>query len=65
MNYSNLELHHKYQILAELESNLIDEGYHIHCNIEDVKFDEYNRPYEQTQYGKVMLSNSKWRINKH
>ena len=65
MNYSNLELHHEANLLAELQSNLIDSGYFIHCNIEDVKFDEYNRPYEQTQYGKVMLSNSKWRTNKN
>lgn len=56
MNYSSLELQHKYQILAQLESNLIDEGYIIDCDIENVKFDEHNRPFEQTKMGRVMLS---------
>jgi hypothetical protein len=53
MNYSSLELQH---ILAQLESNLIDEGYIISCDIEKVKFDEHNRPFEQTANGRVMLS---------
>lgn len=65
MNYTEAELRHEANLLAILESNLIDEGYFIHCNIEDVKFDEYDRPYEQTIYGKVMLSNIKWRTNRH
>ena len=65
MNYTEAELRHEANLLAILESSLIDEGYFIHCNIEDAKFDEYDRPYEQTIYGKVMLSNSKWKTNKN
>lgn len=34
--------------------NLSD--YIVHCPIKVIKFDTNGRPYEQTPYGKVMLS---------
>jgi len=65
MNYSNLELNHEAETLAQLEFNLLQDGYLIHCNIEAVRFDDLNRPYEQTTNGRIMLSNNKLIVNRH
>ena len=65
MNYSQLELNHEAEVLAQFEANLIEQGYIIDCKIENVKLDSLNRPYEQTPMGKMMLSNRQLIVNKH
>lgn len=32
------------------------DNYIVHCPIENIQWDDNNRPYEQTPYGKIMLS---------
>ena len=34
--------------------NLSD--YIVHCSLDVIQWDEHNRPYEQTENGKIMLS---------
>lgn len=65
MNFSDLELNHEANNLAQFESNLIDAGYIIHCDIKNVELDSLNRPFEQTATGRVMLSNIKLVANRH
>ena len=65
MDYSNLELNHEANTLAQFEATLIEQGYIITCKIQDVKLDSLNRPYEQTESGKMMLPNKNLRVNKH
>ena len=57
MDYSNLELNHEANTLAQFEANLIDRGYIITCKIQDIKLDDFGRPYVQTANGKDMLPN--------
>lgn len=65
MNYSNLELNHEANTLAQFEANLIEQGYIITCKVENIQLDSLGRPYEQTSNGKMMLSNKKLIVNKH
>lgn len=65
MNYSNLELNHEANTLAQFEANLIEQGYIITCKVENIQLDSLGRPYEQTPNGKMMLSNKKLIVNKH
>lgn len=65
MDYSSLELNHEANLLAQFEAYLIEKGYIITCKIEDIKLDSLNRPYEQTDLGKMMLPNKNLRVNKH
>jgi hypothetical protein len=32
------------------------ENYIVHCPVENIQWDEHDRPYEQTPNGKIMLS---------
>lgn len=57
MNYSNLELNHEANTLAQFEANLIERGYIITGKIQDIKLDNFGRPYVQTATGKDMLPN--------
>lgn len=57
MDYSKLELHHESNTLAQFEANLIEKGYIIIGKIEDIKLDDFGRPYIQTPTGKDMLPN--------
>lgn len=56
MNYAQGELHHEEEILVNNFFNLLENNYIVHCQMENVKFDEHNRPYEQTPNGKIYLS---------
>jgi hypothetical protein len=57
MDYSNLELNHEANTLAQFEANLIEKGYIIIGKIQDIKLDDFGRPYVQTLTGKDMLPN--------
>lgn len=38
-------------------------GYILDCNIDEVQFDEQQRPYKQTSSGKLMLSKKSYNYN--
>lgn len=55
-NWSEIEKHPTIGCKECLEKYLEQQGFILTCSIDDVSFDEHNRPFQQTAHGKIMLS---------
>jgi hypothetical protein len=58
-NWARIENHETIGCPSCLTAYLESKGYILTCDIKDVKFDEYNRPY-YTNDGKIMLSKTSY-----